>query len=198
MMTSKSLDSTETLIDHNSNNHNKLVQRTTDTSIASVVSGSSQDDKDYSHTPSQSCTNHANQPNDANHLHPPSSSELSINTSAANVQPHSQPHPYSPSPTSTVTTSSNISMEEQQRLLLKEKSLDEIKQQCSTLIHELEGNQHPELIIKKHIQQLKKYNELKDVALQLITLIADQRQVKTTDILDEMKVECSDETTLEK
>ncbi|KAI3405846.1 hypothetical protein KGF56_001453 [Candida oxycetoniae] len=87
----------------------------------------------------------------------------------------------------------SVSIEEQQRISLKEKNLDEIKQQCRTLIHELEGNQHPEVIIKKHIQQLKKYNELKDVALQLVTLIADQRQVRTTDIFDEMKCEVTEE-----
>ncbi|EDK42673.1 hypothetical protein LELG_00851 [Lodderomyces elongisporus NRRL YB-4239] len=86
-----------------------------------------------------------------------------------------------------------ISTAEQERITMKLKSLDEIKQQCSTLIHELEGNQHPEVIIKRHIQQLKKYNELKDVALQLVTLIADQRQVRTTDILDEMKLEIGNE-----
>lgn len=77
----------------------------------------------------------------------------------------------------------------QQKLLLKEQSLNDIKLQCSRLIYELEGNNEPELIIKKYIQDLNKYNELKDLALQLITLIADQRKVKTSDILQEMNIE---------
>ena len=54
-------------------------------------------------------------------------------------------------------------------------------------------NQDPEAIVKKHISQLKKYNELKDIALGLVTMIADQRQLRTTDILEEMKVELADE-----
>lgn len=86
----------------------------------------------------------------------------------------------------------NIDKEEddiQQKLLLKEQSLNDIKLQCSRLIYELEGNNEPELIIKKYIQDLNKYNELKDLALQLITLIADQRKVKTSDILQEMNIE---------
>ncbi|KAI5969919.1 hypothetical protein CANMA_000959 [Candida margitis] len=90
---------------------------------------------------------------------------------------------------SATSSTSTLTPEDQERISTKEKNLDEIKQQCSCLIHELEGNEQPEVIIKKHIQQLKKYNELKDVALQLVTLIADQRQVKTTDILNEMKLE---------
>ncbi|CAI5756726.1 unnamed protein product [Candida verbasci] len=81
-----------------------------------------------------------------------------------------------------------------QNCQIKERNLNEIKQQCSTLISELEGNNHPEIIIKKHIQQLKKYNELKDIALELISMIADHRQVKTTDILNEMKVELGDDS----
>ncbi|KAF6062917.1 Swi5 family protein [Candida albicans] len=119
----------------------------------------------------------------------------------------------SPSPTTanstvtTVTTSSPISESKprrlllsklititpeddiQQKLLLKEQSLNDIKLQCSRLIYELEGNNEPELIIQKYIQDLNKYNELKDLALQLITLIADQRKVKTSDILQEMNIE---------
>lgn len=47
--------------------------------------------------------------------------------------------------------------------------------------------------MKKHISQLKKYNELKDIALGLVTMIADQRKLRTTDILEEMKVELADD-----
>ncbi|RCK55657.1 hypothetical protein Cantr_05586 [Candida viswanathii] len=96
----------------------------------------------------------------------------------------------SSSPSSSSSPTADISaMTDEQRILFKEKSLNEIKQQCSTLIHELEGNNNPELIIKKHIRQLNKYNELKDLALQLISLIANQRKVKILDILNEMNLE---------
>ncbi len=47
----------------------------------------------------------------------------------------------------------------------------------------------PEEIVKAHILGLKKYNELKDVALGLITMIADQRQLRMADILKEMNIE---------
>ncbi|KAI5951769.1 hypothetical protein KGF54_004844 [Candida jiufengensis] len=71
-------------------------------------------------------------------------------------------------------------------ITLKEIQLAQIKQQCSNLIKELDGDTQPELIVKKHIMELKKYNDLKDVAFQLVELIADQRMVKTDDILQEI------------
>ncbi|ODV77524.1 uncharacterized protein CANTADRAFT_23640 [Suhomyces tanzawaensis NRRL Y-17324] len=80
-----------------------------------------------------------------------------------------------------------------QRIILKEQRLNEIKNQCSALISELDSNKDPEAIVKKHISQLKKYHELKDIALGLVTMIADQRQLRTTDILEEMKFELLDE-----
>ncbi|KAK6460627.1 Swi5-domain-containing protein [Scheffersomyces coipomensis] len=81
----------------------------------------------------------------------------------------------------------------QQRLRLKEEKLNEIKNQCSLLISELDSNQDPVAIVKKHISQLKKYNELKDIALDLVRLIAEQRHVKTSDIFNEMEVDVKDD-----
>lgn len=54
-------------------------------------------------------------------------------------------------------------------------------------------NQDPEAIVKKHIAQLKQYHELKDIALGLVTMIADQRKLRTMDILEEMKFELADD-----
>ncbi|CAD1808744.1 Swi5 family protein [Candida parapsilosis] len=114
--------------------------------------------------------------------------------STSPMSPTTQPIPHESFKSHSATSStSTLTPEDQERISTKEKNLDEIKRQCSCLIHELEGNDQPEVIIKRHIQQLKKYNELKDVALQLVTLIADQRQVKTTDILNEMKLEVGEE-----
>ncbi|ABN67342.2 predicted protein [Scheffersomyces stipitis CBS 6054] len=73
--------------------------------------------------------------------------------------------------------------------LSKDERLDEIKKQCSQLISELDANPNPEEIVRKHIIMLNKYNELKDIALGLVTMIADQRHIRTTDILEEVKVE---------
>ncbi|KAK6200066.1 Swi5-domain-containing protein [Scheffersomyces amazonensis] len=72
----------------------------------------------------------------------------------------------------------------QQRLQLKEQNLIDIKNQCSLLISELDSNQDPEAVVKKHVMQLKKYNDLKDIALDLVRLIAEQRHVKTTDLFN--------------
>lgn len=80
-----------------------------------------------------------------------------------------------------------------QQSILKEQHLNDIKNQCSVLIHELDCNVDPEAVVKRHISQLEKYNELKDIALGLVTMIADQRQLRTTDILEEMKLELKDD-----
>lgn len=117
-----------------------------------------------------------------------STSPITPTTQSANADPRESFKSHS-----ATSSTSTLTPEDQERIYTKEKNLDEIKQQCSCLIHELEGNDQPEVIIKRHIQQLKKYNELKDVALQLVTLIADQRQVKTTDILNEMKLEVGED-----
>lgn len=85
-------------------------------------------------------------------------------------------------------------MTDSELLLLKNQRLEDIKNQCSTLISELECNQDPEAIVKKHIAQLKQYHELKDIALGLVTMIADQRKLRTMDILEEMKFELADDS----
>lgn len=76
---------------------------------------------------------------------------------------------------------------------VKEQKLEDIKNQCSELISELDSDDDPEAVVKKHIGQLAKYNELKDIALGLITMIADQRKLRTTDILEEMRGELEGE-----
>ncbi|CUM48679.1 unnamed protein product [Debaryomyces tyrocola] len=116
---------------------------------------------------------------------PPASSVVNNNSSNNNNN--------STSSATRVPAATNNDLNIQQRVVLKEQRLEDIKNQCSALISELDTNQDPEAIVKKHISQLKKYNELKDIALGLVTMIADQRQLRTTDILEEMKVELADE-----
>ncbi|KAK6456763.1 Swi5-domain-containing protein [Scheffersomyces xylosifermentans] len=86
-----------------------------------------------------------------------------------------------------------IPLTEEQKILLKEQRLNEIKTQCSTLISELDSDSDPEAVVRRHISQLTKYHELKDIALGLVTMIADQRHVRTTELLKEMKVDYNEE-----
>lgn len=46
--------------------------------------------------------------------------------------------------------------------------------------------------MKRHIRQLKKYNELKDLAMGIIQLIADQKQSTLRSVMNEMGVEPDD------
>ena len=46
--------------------------------------------------------------------------------------------------------------------------------------------------MKRHIRQLKKYNELKDLGMGIIQLIADQKQSTLRGIMDEMGIESDD------
>lgn len=74
--------------------------------------------------------------------------------------------------------------------IFQQQSINDIKNQCSRLIKELANStQSPKSIVKRHIVQLDKYNEFKDIALGLITMIADHQELKTTDILEEMRHE---------
>lgn len=86
-----------------------------------------------------------------------------------------------------------LSDEEATRKDINDKRLNDIKNQCSSLISELANStQNPKAIVKRHIIELNKYNELKEIALGLITMIADQRKVKTMDILEEIKFELNE------
>lgn len=70
------------------------------------------------------------------------------------------------------------------------------QQEHEKLADELRSDGDEEFDIKKyeketksHIQQLKQYNELKDLSMKLIQMIADSRQETLRAIMDEMGVE---------
>lgn len=89
-----------------------------------------------------------------------------------------------------ILTSKPCNRDEIRRIeLIKEQNIRDIKDQCSELISELDSDQDPEAIVKRHISKIEKYDDLKDIALGLVTMIADQRKLRTTDILEEMKQE---------
>jgi len=46
---------------------------------------------------------------------------------------------------------------------------------------------------KQHIKKLNEYNELKDIAMQLVSMIADKRSIPIRDVLDEMGVDPNDD-----
>lgn len=78
------------------------------------------------------------------------------------------------------------------------KKLDELKLEHKKLRDELGGSNNEdgnfdikvyEKETKIHIQQLKKYNELKDLSMKLIQMIADSRQETLKTIMDEMGIE---------
>lgn len=50
-------------------------------------------------------------------------------------------------------------------------------------------DEDPEAVVKKHISQLKKYNEMKDIAFALVAMISDNRKLRITDILEEMGID---------
>lgn len=78
--------------------------------------------------------------------------------------------------------------------LIKEQNIRDIKDQCSELISELDSDEDPEAIVKRHISKIQKYDDLKDIALGLVTMIADQRKLRTMDILEEMKDELNNQS----
>lgn len=78
----------------------------------------------------------------------------------------------------------------------KAMTLNSLKDKCNALMKELNITDVSEIDKelaqknpKKHIHELTEYNELKDVAGQLIAMIADTRSVPMKDILAEMGIE---------
>lgn len=89
-------------------------------------------------------------------------------------------------------TSKDVELEK--RIESLEKKLNDLKQEHFKLSTDL----NPDGIIthvdydkemQKHIRQLKTYNELKDLSMKLIQLIADQRQLTLQAIMNEMGIE---------
>ncbi|ODV87132.1 hypothetical protein CANARDRAFT_188405, partial [[Candida] arabinofermentans NRRL YB-2248] len=80
---------------------------------------------------------------------------------------------------------------DQSSIQSKRERLESLQKECNQLISALELNEssdidYSEAIVRKHIKSLKKYNDLKDVALSLVSMIATQKNVKVSDILEEM------------
>lgn len=122
---------------------------------------------------------------------------LTMNNSMGNGDSSTCPDPsqmsyQTPTSGSIPDNQANESINASNSEIIKGKKLEDIKNQCSELISELDSDDDPEAVVKKHISKLNEYNELKDIALGLVTMIADQRQLRTTDILEEMKLEISD------
>lgn len=70
-----------------------------------------------------------------------------------------------------------------ERINLKESELIELERELRNVEFDYE------LVLNNHIKKLKEYNELKDSALKLIQLIADQRSEKISVIFKEIGIE---------
>ncbi|ODV63513.1 Sae3p ASCRUDRAFT_73352 [Ascoidea rubescens DSM 1968] len=83
-----------------------------------------------------------------------------------------------------------------EKIRSKEITLILIQKQCEDLIIELDLNNDqinkPELIIKDHIKKLNQYNELKDIAMGLITMIANHKQIDMKQVLQDLEIDSND------
>lgn len=73
------------------------------------------------------------------------------------------------------------------RIARKEVELAEINGELDTADFDYQG------VLNDHIQSLKRFNELKDTALELIQTIATQRNVKVSVVFDEIGLDSKDE-----
>lgn len=98
---------------------------------------------------------------------------------------------------------SNADPELSDKLGVKWDTMKKLRSEYSELMHKL-GLKNPldvdkELAQinvkgkKQHIKKLNEYNELKDIAMQLVSMIADKRSIPIRDVLDEMGVDPNDD-----
>lgn len=68
--------------------------------------------------------------------------------------------------------------------------MQELESECQLLQLEFNslraGAATPQSVVKQHIAELKRFNRVKDIALGLITLIADSRGITVKEVMDEM------------
>lgn len=67
-------------------------------------------------------------------------------------------------------------------------ALEEQLHELETAVRQLSGEE-AEVLVKRHITELKQYNELRDTALALVGLIADSRGVRVADVMQEIGVD---------
>lgn len=91
--------------------------------------------------------------------------------------------------------SENKQSDQLERISKLEDKLRDLQAQHDELSNELDTNKTGcldmkilEKETKQHINQLKNYNELKDLSMKLIQLIADSRQETLRAIMDEMGI----------
>ncbi|CCK68883.1 Sae3p KNAG_0B04490 [Huiozyma naganishii CBS 8797] len=89
----------------------------------------------------------------------------------------------------TVLTSKKAYLEECREKYLARKAQFEELRSNSNLYHD--ECQHID-VQKSHIEQLKEYNELRDIGLRLLQLVADDKKCKIQDVVEEMGYELKD------
>ncbi|QOU20035.1 hypothetical protein BRETT_004683 [Brettanomyces bruxellensis] len=98
---------------------------------------------------------------------------------------------------------SNSNPELSDKLEKQWKTLKKLRSEQNELMHKL-GLENPldiekelarssEKSRKTHIKKLNEYNGLKDIAMQLVSMIAEKRSITITDVLNEMGVDPDDD-----
>ncbi|KAK9456373.1 Swi5-domain-containing protein [Dipodascopsis uninucleata] len=95
------------------------------------------------------------------------------------------------------TTVDPLSMKEakeaviKRRIEEKQSKLSELQQEYNDWIQKLK-NPDPNQTIKRHIRLLKDYNDIRDIALGLLGMIADTKGVRVADVMADYGVEIED------
>ncbi|SCU91695.1 LADA_0F11474g1_1 [Lachancea dasiensis] len=69
---------------------------------------------------------------------------------------------------------------------------NELQRRFHELSRMLNIDSTPELVMKKHITDLKKYNELRDTGLGLTQIIANEKKCKIKEVFEEMGYDMQD------
>ncbi|ODQ81859.1 hypothetical protein BABINDRAFT_6498 [Babjeviella inositovora NRRL Y-12698] len=79
------------------------------------------------------------------------------------------------------------------RIAEKEVKLAQLKLQFEQLLEQYKSSESPETVVKRHVTDLNRYNGVRDAALAMVTMIAEQRSLRIADVLTEMGVEPNEE-----
>ncbi|KAL7267764.1 hypothetical protein RUND412_009631, partial [Rhizina undulata] len=64
-----------------------------------------------------------------------------------------------------------------------EKELVEVREKRAEVLNKLKNSETPEETVKHHIKLLHDFNDIRDVGLGLIGLVAENRQVRVQDVM---------------
>ena len=103
---------------------------------------------------------------------------------------NAQPHPSPPPPPPSTSTPKHARLHSQIADL--QSKISEVQSQLAASNAKLSDPSRADSIVKAHIKLLHQYNEIKDVGLGLMGLIADGRAVRVGDVMEEFGVGVKD------